>query len=116
MPVRSVRMAAAAVILLVFAPGCITLFSKTEYVRSGEPRRAVSFENPQAADSFHAAVKKQSASVGGAYVGVPFVTLYSNDRVLAEAARFNDAVAKCDTDQDGIITCVEAQVFAKTLD
>lgn len=65
-----------------------------------------------AAERFATAVKKQNANVGGAYVGVPFVTLYSRDRVLSETARFNDAVVRCDTNQDGVITEAEAVVFA----
>lgn len=109
----AIRLAATgAVALLLFAPGCITLFSKTEVVRDGEPRRAVSFESPKAAESFATAMKKQNGNVGGAYVGLPFVTLYSRERVLAETARFNDAVVRCDTNQDGVVTEAEAIVFA----
>ena len=109
----AIRLAAAGVVaLLVCASGCITLFSKTEYIRDGEARRAVAFETPKAAETFHNAAKKHSARVGGDYVGVPFVTLYSRDRMLAENARFNDAVVRCDTNHDGIITETEAVVFA----
>ena len=116
MSVTRLLAAAGAAALLVFAPGCITLFSKTEVVRDGEARRPVTFESQQAAETFHTALKKQHPSLGGAYVGVPFVTLYSRDRVLSETARFNDAVARCDTDQDGVITEAEATVFANHAD
>jgi hypothetical protein len=115
MSVTRLLTAAGAAALLVFAPGCITLFSKTEVVRDGESPRPVKFESPEAAEVFHRAMKaKHDPCKGGAYVGVPFVTLYSRDRVLSQSARFNDAVARCDTDQDGVITLVEAQIYEKT--
>jgi hypothetical protein len=116
MPRSRVLTAALAAALLVCGPGCITLFSKTEVVRESEARRAVAFESQEAAEVFHRAVKKRSKEIGGAYVGVPFVTLYNRDRVLSDAAHFNDAVARCDTNQDGLITLAEAQVFANMQD
>jgi hypothetical protein len=108
---------AGAVALVAVSPGYITLFSKTEVVRSEEPRRPVRFESPEAADVFHRALTwKSDPDLGGADLGVPFVTLYSRHRVLSETAKFNDAVAKCDTDQDGVITLAEAQIFEKVHD
>jgi hypothetical protein len=100
-----------AVALLALVPGCLTLFSKTEVVRGDEQRRPIRFENPQAAEEFNRAVKWKSKSMGGAHLGVPFVTLYSKDRQLSESAHFNDCVLRCDTDQDGTITLVEAKIF-----
>src|SRR4051812_31095250 len=44
--------AALAVASLPFASGCITLFSKTEVVRSEESPVHPSFESPQAEDTF----------------------------------------------------------------
>jgi hypothetical protein len=113
------RFAAAvfAVAVLAFLPGCLTLFSKTEVVRGEEPRRPVRFENPQAAEEFNRAVRwKSKGSMGGAHVGVPFVTLYSRQRQLSESAHFNDCVARCDTDQDGTITLAEAKIFDQIKD
>jgi hypothetical protein len=108
---------ALAVASLALVPGCITLFSKTEVVRGEEPRRPIKFEDAQAADDFHWAVKfKTKANLGGAHVGVPFVTLYSRDRQLSESAHFNDCVTRCDTDQDGTITRAEAQMFKEMKD
>ena len=108
--------AALAVASLALLPGCLTLFSKTEVVRGEESRRPVKFENPQAAETFNSALRGKSASMGGAHLGVPFVTLYSRHRLLSESAHFNDCVARCDTDQDGTITAAEAAIFAQMKD
>lgn len=109
--------AAFAVATLAFVPGCLTLFSKTEVVRGEESRRPVRFENTTAAEEFNDAVKgKSKASMGGAHVGVPFVTLYSRHRQLSDSAHFNDCVLRCDTDQDGTITQAEARMFKEMKD
>ena len=108
------RRLAIALLALPFVSGCITLFSKTEVVRDGETRRAVTFENPQAADAFNETMKHRSEYVGGTHVGVPFVTLYSKHKKLSDGAHFNDCVARCDTNQDGVITHAEAVIFAKS--
>ncbi|MBX9583921.1 MAG: hypothetical protein K2X87_26785 [Gemmataceae bacterium] len=107
--------AVAAAGVCVLLPGCLTLFSKTEVVRADETRRPVRFESPAAADTFHKALKDKDngGSLGGTCFGVPFVTLYARHKKLAENARFNDAVGRCDTDQDGLITQHEADIFAK---
>jgi hypothetical protein len=97
---------------LTLLPGCLTLFSKTEVVRGDEARRPVQFECQQAAETFQTALKRQNGTLGGCHVGVPFVTVYSRNQQLSESALWNDAVAKCDTDQNGIITLSEANIFA----
>jgi hypothetical protein len=104
---------ALAVASLALLPGCLTLFSKTEVVRGEESRKPIRFENPQAADAFNEAMKDKSAHLGGTHAGIPFITFYSKDRQLSESAHFNDCVARCDTDQDGMITATEAAIFAK---
>lgn len=113
MPRARLVVAAFALVALALLPGCITLFSKTEVVRGDEQPRAIQFENAQAADAFNEARKERSANIGGAHLGVPFLTLYERDRRLSENAHFNDCVARCDTNQDGVITYTEATIFAK---
>ena len=108
--------AVLAVAALPFASGCITLFSKTEVVRSEETPVRPQFENTQAEDAFRTAVRHKSRSVGGTHVGVPFVTLYERDRQLAPTAHFNACVVRCDTNQDGFITVAEAKGFEKMQD
>jgi hypothetical protein len=105
--------AAFAAASLALLPGCITLFSKTEVVRGDEPRVPIRFDCVQAAEAFNKAVKEKSASLGATHMGVPFVTFYSKDRRLSDSAHFNDCVARCDADQDGTITLVEATIFSK---
>ena len=107
--------AALAATVLPFASGCITLFSKTEVVRSEETPVRPQFE-PGAEETFRSAVRGKPRSVGGTHVGVPFVTLYQRDRQLAPTAHFNDCVVRCDTNQDGVITVAEAKGFEKMQD
>ena len=82
-------------------------------MRSDETRRPIRFESPETAESFHCACKNRNREVGASYAGIPFVTVYSKNSKLSEVAVWNDAVAKCDTDQDGTITQAEAALFAK---
>jgi hypothetical protein len=116
MNLARVLAAALAAASLALLPGCLTLFSKTEVVRGEESRRPIRFESQQAAEQFNDAVRWKSKGLGGTHLGVPFVTLYSRDRQLSDSAHFNDCVARCDTDQDGVITLVEAKVFEKLKD
>ena len=115
---RSYRLpaAVAAAGVIALLPGCLTLFSKTDVVRAEEGRRPVKFESAVAAETFHKALKDYDGNLGGTCFGVPFVTLYHRQKTLSESARFNDAVARCDTDQDGTITQHEADIFAKVCD
>lgn len=109
---RLPRRVAAVAAALVVPTGCLTLYSKTEVVRAEEPRRPVRFETPEAAASFQTSLNKQTGKVGSTYLGVPFVTLYSASKELSESARWNEAVACCDADQDGVITAPETAAFA----
>ncbi len=109
---RRVVTAALAATVIFTGSGCLTLFSKTEVVRSEEPRRPIAFEDADAAKTFNNSLFFCQSSVGGAHVGVPFLTLYSRQKTLSKSAVFNDAVARCDTDQNGTITKSEADIFA----
>ena len=107
--------AIVAVAAFATAPGCLTLYSKTEVVRSNVSRRPISFAGPEAATEFYAALDKCEDTIGETYLGVPFVTLYAKRQQLSEAAAWNDAVGRCDTNQDGIITLDEAKIFAASV-
>lgn len=110
---KRTRMLAAglAVCSLSLLPGCLTLYSKTEVVRSEEPRRPVAFESVEAAEIFDKAVREKPNSLGGTDISIPFLTLYSRERELSDSAHYNDCVIRCDTNQDGMITLLEAKIF-----
>jgi hypothetical protein len=105
--------AGLAVVSISIMPGCLTLYSKKEVVRGEEVRRPITFESAQAAEIFQKAMKDKSPSLGGTDISIPFITLYSRERELSDSAFFNDCVIRCDTNQDGIITMTEAQIFAQ---
>ena len=66
------------------------------------------------AENFVKAAKLDKAkAVGGDYTSVLFVTVYGREQYLAENAKFNDAVTRCDADQDGVITAKEVEALAK---
>jgi hypothetical protein len=108
---RSFLLLSAAVVALL--PGCLTLYHKTEVMRGDEARRPIQFENPQVADKFQQEVKKQDGHVGGSYLGVPFLTVFSRTQQLSENALWNECILKCDTNQDGMISEAEVNVFAR---
>jgi hypothetical protein len=93
--------------------GCLTVFSKTEVIRSEEPRPAVQFESPKAASVFYEELDRRSRSVGEAFFGIPFITLYKKDTVLSDNAFFGDQVRECDSNHDGLITELEARIYAR---
>lgn len=105
--------AVTAAASLAVLPGCLTLYSKTEVVRSEELRRPVTFESVEAAETFYNAMKDKSGCLGGTEISIPLITLYSRQRELSDSALFNDCVYRCDTNQDGVITMVEAKIFAQ---
>jgi hypothetical protein len=114
MCVRRAALALASVVVLSTA-GCITFYSKTEVVGGSDARVPVSFENVEAAQQFQDAVKRMDSHAGGTYVGLPLITVYQQEQRLSETALWNDAVRRCDTNQDGVITCDEVAAFAKSL-
>jgi hypothetical protein len=102
------------VLALVLSTGCIslTIFNKTEIVRSEEPRLPVKFETVKASCLFQEKVAEQPKEIARSKVGVPFVNLSAKAVVLADSAHFNEELRKCDSDQDGLITETEARIYA----
>ncbi|MGL4462797.1 MAG: hypothetical protein ACRDD1_10445 [Planctomycetia bacterium] len=94
--------------------GCITFFSRTQYVGSDQPRLPVQFESPVAARTFLDCMDGRSRLLGQTYIGVPFVTFFASNQQLAESAFFNEQVRICDTNADGLVTMDEATIYAKT--
>lgn len=103
----------AAVAILGALSGCIT---HEETVYRDAPRAKVEFENDTAARVFYEALSRSPSDHGNREskneVSIPIVFSYKERVVRGENAAFNDAVMRCDTNQDGRITEKEARIFA----
>jgi hypothetical protein len=96
--------------------GCLCVYNYTceESVRAEEPKRAVQFESETAARLFCTTVNlrmKSSRDEPSEEIYIPFLTSITRTRRLSEAAYYNDQVAVCDTNGDGLITDVEAVAY-----
>ncbi len=92
--------------------GCIH-HSETIY-RDAE-RVSVHFESEKAGRIFYEALSKmpfQSRGESHTKVSIPIV--FENDTTVktGENDKFNEAVRRCDTNKDGVITESEAEIFA----
>jgi hypothetical protein len=109
---RSLRRFSMAAAAAVFLAGCIN-HSETTY-RDVE-RVKVQFENEKSGRLFYEALSKmhfESGSESHTEVSIPLV-FHNNDTVkTGENGKFNEAVRRCDTNRDGIITETEAEIFA----
>jgi hypothetical protein len=93
--------------------GCI---SQHETVYRDEPRLKIEFENDTAGRVFYEALSKRPHKPDHerkTSVSIPVVFDYEERVVEGENKRFNDAVRKCDTNQDSRITEQEARIFAE---
>ncbi len=102
--------------LATLAGGCIST-QKTEY--RDEPRTKVDFENDTAGRLFYEALSKSRSSGGrsesNTEVSLPIVFEHKHRVVEGESIAFNNAVRRCDTNGDGIITEQEARIFADNI-
>lgn len=92
--------------------GCINQH-KTVY-RDVE-RTPVSFESETAGRVFYETLSKmppQSRTESKTQVSIPIVFDVSRTEVTGTNTRFNEAVKLCDTNKDGKITEIEANIFA----
>ena len=91
--------------------GCIshedTTYHDTE-------RAKVEFESEVAARTFYEALSKQKQPAGEktTRVSLPIVFDHTHREVTGPNISFNNAVQLCDTNKDGLITEVEARIFA----
>lgn len=94
--------------------GCVT-HEETTY-RDVE-RTRVEFENDAAGRIFYEALSRdKSKSVpkdSSTKVEIPVVFEHRTKVVIGESYRFNDAVARCDTNRDGKITESEARIYSE---
>jgi hypothetical protein len=92
--------------------GCI---SHERTVYEEVPRNRVEFENDKAARVFYETLSKappRRKTESKTEIAIPIVFDHKSRVVPGDNVVFNDAVALCDTNQDGRITEFEAQVFA----
>lgn len=110
------RIAFHVVLLAVLglSSGCIST-SRTEY--RDEPRLKVEFENDSAGRLFYETLSKNAhrynRSESNTEVSLPIVFETKHRVVEGESYAFNQAVRRCDTNGDGMITEQEAKIFAE---
>ena len=100
-----------SVLLVLLATACI---SQEETIVQDVDRSKVEFENDRAARLFYETLSKfdrNREAESKTEVSIPVVFHHKRKVVRGENARFNDAVKKCDTNQDGKITESEAKIF-----
>jgi len=93
--------------------GCI---SHERTVYEEVPRSRVEFENDKAARVFYETLSKappRRHSESKTEIAIPIVFDHKHRVVPGQNVAFNDGVALCDTNQDGKITELEAQIFAE---
>ncbi|MFM7102886.1 MAG: hypothetical protein ACKOET_03115 [Verrucomicrobiota bacterium] len=110
---RLPRPSLAALAAAALLAGCIHHHST---VRNEEPRLKVDFESDTAGRVFYEAL---SRSKGPSHrqetrteFSIPIVFEYEERVIDGDNVRFNRAVRRCDTNQDGRITEQEARIFA----
>ena len=93
--------------------GCI---HTTKTVYRDEPRIPITFENDTAARIFYEALSKSAPSgnrsESNTEVCLPIIFEHTERVIQGESAAFNNAVLRCDTNHDGVITESEARIFA----
>jgi len=100
----------------LMACGCIHTH---ETVVHDEARTPVSFESDAAARTFYETLSRMPDR--GKYgeskteITIPIVFEHERKVVTGRNHAFNDAVARCDTNHDGVITEQEARIFAETV-
>jgi len=93
--------------------GCI---SHERTIYEDAPRSRIEFENDRAARVFYETLSKappRRHSESKTEIAIPLVFDHKHRVVPGQNVAFNDAVAYCDTNQDGKITEAEAQIFAE---
>jgi hypothetical protein len=102
-------------LLLLLAAGCI---SHEETTYREVPRVPVEFESEVAGRIFYESLSKMRpphTSESKTDVSLPIVFEHKTRAVSGPSIAFNQAVARCDTNKDGRITELEANIFAQNL-
>lgn len=99
---------------MLFQSGCLVTHVNRSVVRDKEPRREMQFESPFAQRTFNQLAfneKRRDATASVRMVAIPFLTMHVHSATPSENAFYNDQIAACDTDGDGLITDSEAISF-----
>jgi hypothetical protein len=110
--VAALALAMTAFGAVLFLAGCID-HSETTY-REAE-RVKVQFENEKAGRIFYEALSKMpfhGRTESHTEVSIPVVFDNTYTVKSGENEKFNEAVRRCDTNKDGMITEAEAEIFA----
>ena len=95
--------------------GCV---SREETTYRDVARVPVEFESEAAGRIFYESLSRTGparASESRTDISIPVVFESKHREVAGPNAAFNAAVARCDTNQDGKITELEAKIFAQSL-
>ena len=101
-------------VLLVFQPGCLIVHSSNRVIREDEPLRPVRFESEQAKSTFEDGVSEARAhkkKYEACEFAVPFLCMFSRTSEVSDNAVYNDQIALCDANGDGVINEQEASAF-----
>jgi hypothetical protein len=107
--------------LVAFSSGCLITRHTTNVVRKNEKPRAMTFESPQAKNIFDSKLVEARANQNPSLtnprvVAVPFLLWWSSTDVVSDNGIYNDQVALCDANGDGVITLDEATMYAARVD
>lgn len=98
-------------LICALSEGCYTIPCEKKRDRTQEQRRPVTFEGPDAATTFAAARQLDHTPPDGT-TNPLFAILCDRLYVIpSDAGAYNDAVQRCDTNQDGVITRDEARYY-----
>ena len=109
-----IRASALALLLIIPLAGCIHSYEKTQ---SDAERAKVAFESERAGKTFYEALSRVPSSKRSteSKTGVYLVLINVEKETVSGPNRlFNEAVAACDTNKDGMITEMEAGIFASS--
>ena len=109
------RMLCAGLLLsLPSLTGCLFVRHRVKEVREDEIRQPVQYESELAQEMFTDRAEDEAARTrtgSTSAVAIPFVLWWSKTTVKSSSAYFNDQIAACDRNKDGLITEFEAHKF-----
>lgn len=100
----------------LLAAGCSGCITHKSVVYQDVERAKVAFESDAAARLFYETLSRNAGgrrySESTTTVSIPIIFENEQKTVPGPNVKFNDAVAACDANKDGLITETEARIFA----